>query len=103
MPTNDSPIQDHFNMLGHKVKDAVTGYEGVATSLSFDLYGCVQVSVTPPVRKDEDGEKYYGKWFDVSRLKITSKRRAMDPPDFFGKTAVAKGMKGAAEKPSMAK
>ena len=40
-------VQKHFKVLGYRVKDKVTGYTGVATSVCFDLYGCVQVTVNP--------------------------------------------------------
>lgn len=59
---------DHINLLGLKAKDAVTGFSGVVTSISFDLYGCVQAIVTPPV--DKDGNAKDGRWFDIIRLHV---------------------------------
>ena len=38
-------MQNHFELLGYKVKDSVTGFTGVVTSISFELYGCVQALV----------------------------------------------------------
>jgi len=70
----------HIDLLGHKVKDAVTGFEGVVTSMSFDLYGCIQAIVTPEV--DKKGEKGESHWFDVSRLKVLTKQPVMALPDF---------------------
>ena len=41
-------IKEAINMLGRKAKDRVTGFEGVISSVSFDLYGCVCGIITPP-------------------------------------------------------
>ena len=85
----------HFDLLGLKVKDAVTGFTGIVTTLSFDLYGCVQVVITPPI--DKKGERKDGDWFDVTRLIIVDKTPVMRLPDF-KKGYVASGRKGAAQK-----
>jgi hypothetical protein len=85
----------HIALLGLKVKDAVTGFTGVVTTISFDLYGCIQAVVTPPfVDSDKPNS---GKWFDVSRLEILDGTPVMDHPDFEA-GYVAEGKKGAAEK-----
>jgi len=89
-------IAKHFEMLGHKGKDKVTGFKGVITSLSFDLYGCVTCILSPPL--DKDKKIVDGRWFDVTRIEITSKKPVMDLPDFVA-GYVAQGRKGAAEKP----
>ena len=57
METN--AYEQHFKLLGMKVKDKVTGYSGVVTSLSFDLYGCVQAVITPITGKDKDWIQMY--------------------------------------------
>ena len=93
---SENKYEQHFNLLGHKAKDKVTGYNGVVTSLSFDLYGCVQAVLTPLVDKDKDLES--GRWFDVTRLKVTGKKPVMPVPDF-SKGYISEGKKGAAEKP----
>lgn len=67
-------------MLGLKVRDKVTGFEGVATSIDFDLYGCVQVIVQPPI--DKDGKRQDSLWFDIKRL--TTGERVMPVPNFAG-------------------
>lgn len=88
-------IEKHLRMLGMKCRDKVTGLEGVVTSMSFDLYGCIQAIVHPGLR---DGVLQETRWFDVARLEITSDLPVMDCPDFeFG--AVAEGKKGPSEKP----
>lgn len=93
---NTVELRKHFDTLGMEVKDKVTGMRGVVTSLSFDLYGCVQVIVTPVI--DKEGVLKTGVWFDIARLDITGKKPVMDVPNFeIG--AVAKGLKGGAAKP----
>ncbi len=89
-------VEKHMKLLGFKAKDKVTGFNGVVASLSFDLYGCVQAVITPPV--NEDGNLVDGRYFDVTRLEITSDEPVMDLPNF-DKGYVAEGKKGAAEKP----
>ena len=47
-------IKKHLDLLGLKVKDRVSDFEGVVISISFDLYGCVQADVRP-FTTDKDG------------------------------------------------
>lgn len=89
-------IAKHMDILGRKVRDRVTRLEGVATCLSFDLYGCIQVVVTPGV--GADGKLDDSKWFDVSRLDVLDATRVMHPPDF-AVGPIAEGKQGPAEKP----
>lgn len=86
---------EHLTLLGKEAEDKVTKFKGVISSLSFELYGCVQAVLTPKVGKD--GEIKEGCWFDVTRLKILNNTPVMDLPDF-GKGYVAEGKKGAANK-----
>jgi len=85
----------HFDLLGKKAKDKVTGFTGVITSLSFDLYGCIQVVVTPKAEKKEVKD---GHWFDVTRLEILDSTPVLPVPDF-DSGYVAEGNKGPADKP----
>jgi hypothetical protein len=65
--------------LGREARDRVTNFQGVVTSISFDLYGCVQAIVTP--KADESGSKLEdSRWFDVKRLTLGI--RVMDVPAF---------------------
>ncbi|NCD25740.1 MAG: hypothetical protein EOL86_09140 [Deltaproteobacteria bacterium] len=93
-------IRKHIGMLGLKVEDKVSGFKGVVTSVSFDLYGCVQAIVHPGMTADNTlGET---RWFDIGRLKVLEFEPVMDVPDFeYG--AIAEGKKGPAEKPSFCK
>jgi hypothetical protein len=79
------------DLLGWPVEDAVTGFSGVATSVSFDLYGCVQVVVSPPM--NDKGDVPDGRWFDISRLNRVGDRRVMAPPSSWTE-------RGPAEKPA---
>ncbi len=89
-------MKKHIDLLGLKAKDVVTGFSGVVTTLSFDLFGCVQAVITPKV--DDKGETQSGNWFDVTRLEILDENPVMPRPDFEA-GYVAEGKKGCAEKP----
>jgi hypothetical protein len=94
--------QAHIDLLGVTVRDRVTKFEGVVTSVSFDLYGCIQAAVNPVV--DKDGKLPDGRWFDVNRLETIGKDRAMQVPAFdkaptFGATP-EQHTHGPAEKPT---
>lgn len=93
-------VYEHLELLGQKVEDRVTGFKGVVTSLSFDLYGCIQAIVHPGM--GEDGKLAECNWFDVNRLKVLSKKPVMAVPDFI-QGAIAEGKKGPAEKPRFMK
>jgi len=90
-------INKHIELLGMAVKDKVTGKTGIVTSISFDLYGCIQAVITPKIDKDnKDAEM---KWYDLCRLKITSNKPVMKVPDF-NTGQVAEGKRGCAAKPT---
>lgn len=92
--------KEHLGILGFKVEDRVTGFSGVATSVSFDLYGCVVVLVNPGL--NADGKLGESCWFDRARLKITDTLPVMEAPNFdFGD--VAEGKKGPENKPGFYK
>jgi hypothetical protein len=76
-----SVVQQSLGLLGLRVTDKVTGFSGVVTSIAFDLYGCVQAVVKPPV--GEDGKQRDGEWFDVARLHLASVVPVMDRPEKF--------------------
>jgi hypothetical protein len=88
-------MQKHIALLGLKVQDKVTGLKGVVSTVSFDLYGCVQVVITPQAKDDRLSE---GAWFDVNRLKILSYSPVMDIPNFI-EGPQSEGDKGPAPKP----
>lgn len=88
-------VNSHIELLGKTAKDRVTGFRGVVTSVSFDLYGCIQAAVHPPV--DDKGALPEGRWFDVNRLDVDDKARAMPVPQFA--PLPAEHNHGPAEKP----
>lgn len=73
-------MKEHFKLLGYQVRDVVTGFKGTVTTIGFDLYGCVQAVVTPPLAKGET--ESIGRWFDTKRLVITGKKPVMKVPEF---------------------
>jgi len=89
-------IKEALGLLGESGKDRVTGFKGTVSSVCFDLYGCVQLAITPPVGKD--GMTKEGHWFDIGRVEIAKGKRVMPVPTFGGAT-VAEFQKGPAEKP----
>lgn len=79
-----------LEILGVPVRDKVSGYTGVAASVCFDLYGCIQVVVTP--RQDSPDKGYHsGSWFDIVRLEPTGADRVMPVPTFPAYGAQAHG------------
>jgi len=73
-------MKEHFKLLGFKVRDIVTGFEGVLESVSFDLYGCVQCIVRGGL--DEKGLPQDGRWLDLKRVTAISTGPVMAVPDF---------------------
>lgn len=52
--------------LGAKVKDKVSGIEGIAVARAEFINGCVKYVVQPPV--DKDGKWVEDRWFDEESL-----------------------------------
>lgn len=95
-------LKKHLDLLGLRVKDRVSGFEGTVTSVSFDLYGCIQAIVNPGV--DKDGKPADSQWFDIVRLEVKGAKPVMQRPEFeWSAQAIAEGRKGPAEKPRMNK
>lgn len=91
-------IEKTINMLGRKARDRVTGYRGTITSVCFDLYGCVQVWLTPDAAEGQT-KLEHGHWFDVARMEFTTDVRVMPVPMFGGaKTDPQEYAHGPAEK-----
>ena len=88
-------IESVVDILGFEARDIITGASGVITSVCFDLYGCIQVVLTPSNKKS--GENY-NTWFDINRI-VVSKKRIMDPVNFENKYNTFSEVQGPAEKP----
>ena len=69
-------MEKEMKMLGFKARDKVTGFEGVITSVSFELYGCIQYLLNPGMTKENKlGDCC---WFDTNRIEIVSKKPVME-------------------------
>lgn len=73
-------VQKHLELLGFKVRDVVTGFEGIVETISFDLYGCMQAVVRTAV--DDKGNLQDGRWFDLKRLEVIGDAPVMAAPTF---------------------
>ena len=91
-------ILKHLSLLGFKVKDRVTGAEGIVTGIDFDLYGCVQAALNRGL--DKDGKPIDQSWYDVSRLQVISKAPVMAVPNYISGNQ-AEGRQGADAKPPL--
>src|SRR5258708_2383960 len=101
-------IRQSIDLLGYKVKDKVTTIEGVATSVCFDLFGCIQVAINPGL--DKDGKPKESHWYDLNRIERQEGERVMPLPSFAAPPTVdderlvgadtAAYDRGPAEKPS---
>lgn len=67
--------------LGKKVKDSITGYEGVAVARTIWLNGCERIAIQGAL--DKDGNVPDEKWFDISQLeeaKANKKKKTLGGP-----------------------
>ena len=55
--------------LGDRVKDPVSGFQGIVTCVSSYLNGCIRVGVAPEKLKD-DGQTQDDHYFDVAQMKL---------------------------------
>lgn len=93
-------LKPHLDFLGLRVKDRVTGFSGIVTSVCFDLFGCIQAAVSPGMKADNSGLGD-SLWFDVNRLEVTDPKPVMKAPAFdWSGPAIANAEKGSAPKPS---
>jgi hypothetical protein len=63
--------------LGDRVRDEISGFEGIVTGRAEYLYGCVQVLVNPAEVKD--GSPIAGTWLDEDRT-VPVVKEAFAPP-----------------------
>lgn len=57
--------------LGKKVKDAISGFEGIAIARCEYLFGCISIQVQPK-GLTEEGKLKPASWIDEQRLDGTS-------------------------------
>jgi len=69
--------------LGEKVRDTITGVEGIVTSRTEYLNGCVQYEVTRRVKKGEvlTAESVQGISVDEQQLEIIGKKKSIKKSD----------------------
>jgi len=60
--------------LGSRVKDSITGFQGIAIAVTEWLYGCRRFGVEPEELKD--GKPVETQWFDEQRLEIMTEQGA---------------------------
>lgn len=70
------------SILGTRVRETITGFEGVATACIQYLWGCIQIQVTPGAL--HEGKPVEEQWFDIDRLEA-----AKAPAKKAGKTRKA--------------
>jgi len=58
----------HIN-LGSKVRDSITGFEGIVTGRAEYLSGCVRILIQPQ-GLNNDGEMIESQWIDEGQLEI---------------------------------
>lgn len=69
-----------IELLGLKVKDRVTNTTGIVTSVSYDLYGCIQALISPSAdTKNRDSQVG---WYDIKRITILDDSPVMELPDW---------------------
>jgi hypothetical protein len=68
-PYRNAPdLSSYFDLLGRQIKDKISGQEGICDALTFDLFGCIQIAIAPPV--DKDGKFVDGRMLDVHRIQV---------------------------------
>lgn len=59
--------------LGDRVRDPVTGFQGIASSMTTWLNGCIRVAIQPE-KLDKDGKVADERYFDQAQLRVVKKR-----------------------------
>ncbi|HAM56249.1 MAG TPA: hypothetical protein DCQ64_12950 [Candidatus Rokubacteria bacterium] len=67
----------HMIQLGDRVRDNITGFEGVATGRTEYLYGCVRICIEPSAL--QEGKPIEAIWFDEQRLDKASAAKTGGP------------------------
>ena len=70
--------------LGSRVRDSITGFEGMAVGRTEWLYGCTRIGVECTELKD--GKPVEMQWFDEQRLVVIKQEKPYVSPDSSAKT-----------------
>lgn len=62
--------------LGQRVRDEITGFEGIATARAEYLNGCIQYCVQP--KGLEKGQIIESQYIDQGQLKIVKEKKSVD-------------------------
>lgn len=62
--------------LGSKVRDDITGFEGIVTGRADYITGCRQYLITPKGTKTKRNDS---SWFDEDRLRVLSVKKVSFP------------------------
>jgi hypothetical protein len=73
-------VKESLELLGFRAEDRVTGFKGIISSISFDLYGCVQALINPGI--DDNGKLRDSAWFDTNRIELLVGGPIMNVPNF---------------------
>lgn len=67
MASGSTPIK-----LGDKIKDPISGLDGIAFGRADFLYGCIRIAIAPKL--DKEGKKRDIEWFDANQLEILKEK-----------------------------
>lgn len=70
--------------LGSKIRDNITGLEGVATARATYLYGCVRIELTPD--KLDNGKIMDSYFLDEQRCEVLKEKKPKVSKDSSAKT-----------------
>lgn len=59
--------------LGSRVRDAITGFEGIAIARTEWIYGCSRIGVEA-TKLDEKGKPADAQWFDEQRIELVKEQ-----------------------------
>lgn len=59
--------------MGSKVRDVITGFEGIVTGRCEYITGCSRLLITP--RCDDASKQSQGNWFDIDRVEQVDESR----------------------------
>ncbi len=77
--------------LGQKVRDKITGFEGIATSKVEYINGCIQFCIRPKI--DKDGKMVDGEYIDIAQIEAIEERKTKKVKPSGGGTRNKPGVK----------